>query len=308
MSYKEKEFLIAKPTKAYQFLMEILGLNMAEAQKYINKGKVIYQGKPLQNHEKNKILEKSVKVLLFSADCIGLNPIFTNEDFAIFNKPPKMLIHPKGRFAHHSLIDEIKATLGERATLVHRIDKETSGLVLAAKDYKRASELGELFLKGAVFKKYLALARGKLKYGEFCFSLPLATQQKGTDLSVRSLYLGQKRDLNLKFKEAKTQFKPLKFYKDTTLLEVIPKTGRTHQIRVHLFALGFPILGDPLYGCEDDKSRIYLDREFIQEGYKPLNNEERTRYFGASRLMLQAQELAFSYKGRDYTFSLKEEF
>ncbi|CAM2906951.1 RluA family pseudouridine synthase [Helicobacter burdigaliensis] len=308
MSYKEKEFLITKPTKAYQFLKEALGLSMAEAQKYINKGRVIYQNKVLQNNEKNKILEKSVSVLQFSTECKGLKPLFVNEDFAIFNKPPKMLIHPKGRFTHHSLIDEIKATLGERATLVHRIDKETSGLVLVARDYKRASELGELFMQGLVFKKYLALVKGVMEFGEFCFSLPLATQKKGCDLSVRSLYLGQKEGIELNFKEAKTHFKVLQTHKNTTLLEVFPISGRTHQIRVHLFALGFPILGDPLYGCEDDKSRLYLDREFIQEGYEPLSDEERERYFGAFRLMLQAQELGFCYKGKDYIFKLEQEF
>ena len=80
-----------------------------------------------------------------------------------------------------------------------------------------------------------------------------------------------------------------------------PITGRTHQIRIHLFAVGFPILGDPLYGCEDWQSRKYLDSEFIsKDDSLGLCGEKRIEYFGAERLMLHAYSLEFFYGGREY--------
>ena len=89
----------------------------------------------------------------------------------------------------------------------------------------------------------------------------------------------------------------------------MPKTGRTHQIRVHLYALGIPILGDPLYGAKDAHSREYLDCEFItQESAHPLSDSKRIEYFGASRLMLHAYKLEFCYCNKRYVFASDENF
>ncbi|TLD81287.1 RluA family pseudouridine synthase [Helicobacter sp. MIT 11-5569] len=310
--------------------MQNLHLNMADAQRYINKGKVRYKGEILQ--EKAKLLHDCVQVLVFKSDSVGLKPLYENADFAIFNKPAKMLIHPKGRFHHHSLIDEVRAYLGNTANLTHRIDKETSGLVLVGKHKKSISELGESFANNKIEKEYLALVKGdfsKSKFGtkDFCLSLPLATQPKGGDLCVRSKFSGESHSSFLKFKEAKSEFEILGNFWDSkacyTLLKVRPKTGRTHQIRLHLSALGFPILGDPLYGTQDSHSREYLDAEFIAP--KPIEKEKesqnqfcksdcglsdakRIEYFGSTRLMLHAYSLRFHYNGNDYYFKSIENF
>nr|WP_317381170.1 RluA family pseudouridine synthase [uncultured Helicobacter sp.] len=312
--------------------MQQLNLSMAEAQRYINKGRVRYKGVELQ--EKAKVLSHCVQVLVFEPNSIGLKPLFENEDFAIFNKPSKMLIHPKGRFTHHSFIDEVRAYLGVNANLTHRIDKETSGLVLVGKHKKSITELGLMFLNNSIKKEYLALTRVKVGIqnanGNFCLSLPIATQEKGGDLCVRSVYFANSQAHNgLKFKEAKTDFEILgilefddekneiltkdKIDKNSRflLLKVLPKTGRTHQIRVHLQALGIPILGDPLYGAKDLHSREYLDGEFITqklESKNALSDEKRLEYFGATRLMLHAYGLQFFYKGKKYTFKSAKNF
>ncbi len=337
MPFVLKEFPIPKPMKAHQFLMQCLHLNMAQSQRYINKGKVIYEGKPLKNNEKAKILEKSVCILIFEADSVGLKPLYENEHFALFEKPAKMLIHPKGRFAHHSFVDEVRSLYGEEASLVHRIDKETSGLVLVGKHSRSITKLGAMFANHHITKEYLALVRGDLSKSnwrgrDFCLSLPLATQPKGGDLCVRSKFLGQSEAESLSFREAKSEFEMLgvldfclqkSFGGDSnlqtvpcTLLKVRPKSGRTHQIRLHLYALGFPILGDPLYGALDVHSREYLDAEFLpaksqhlsRDSLYGLSNRRREIYFGATRLMLHAYHLKFNFEGKTYDFQSSKTF
>ncbi|AWI34489.1 RluA family pseudouridine synthase [Helicobacter apodemus] len=310
MPFIRQRFSIQTPIKAYQFLIHNLGLSMAKAQSHINKGKVIYKGKPLNNNEKNKILEDYVEIILFKPLSQGLKPFFENEDFALFNKPAQMLIHPKGNFHHYSLIDEIKFHCGKEATLIHRIDKETSGLVLVGKHQNAIKALGELFAKRKIVKEYLALTKGQIPYEAFCINCPISTQKRGEDLSIRSLYLGQiPHKENLSFKTAKTTFETLGHYGDSTLLKAIPITGRTHQIRIHLLSAGYPVLGDPLYGCEDKYAREYLTREFISEIESiPLSPKKRLQYFHSTRLMLHAYSLSFTYKSQSYHFKSLQNF
>ncbi|WP_104722452.1 RluA family pseudouridine synthase [Helicobacter mesocricetorum] len=310
MPFIKQSFPIQTPIKAYQFLMQNLGFSMPKAQSHINKGRVLYKGKPLSNNEKNKILEDCVDIILFKPISKGLKPLFENEDFALFNKPTQMLIHPKGSFNHYSLIDEIKLHCGKEATPIHRIDKETSGLILVGKHQNAIKALGELFAKRKVLKEYLVLAKGQIPYESFCINCPISTQQKGGDLSVRSVYLGQiPHKEKLSFKVAKTTFETLGYYGDSTLLKATPITGRTHQIRIHLLSIGYPILGDPLYGCEDKHAREYLESEFISQSQSsPLSPQKRLQYFHSVRLMLHAYSLRFTHKGKSYHFKSLQNF
>ncbi|MDE5592263.1 MAG: RluA family pseudouridine synthase [Helicobacter sp.] len=313
MPFIKQRYSIQKPTKAYLFLMNHINLTMAQAQSYISKGKVIYQDKVLSCADKNKILENSVEVMVFKPHSTGIKPSFENEDFALFNKPTQMLIHPKGRFNHHSLMDEIKQHCGDKAELIHRIDKETSGLVLVGKHKESIQILGEMFAKRKITKKYLALVRGKMPPYPFSIFLALSTQKKGDDLSIRSIHEKQDKP-NLTFKEAKTSFEILGYYGNNTLLQAQPLTGRTHQIRVHLFSLGYPILGDPLYGCEDYQTRAYLESENHRhctpqtKPSRPLTPQERLKYFGSTRLMLHSYCLKFVYKSKPYYFRSIQNF
>ncbi len=231
----------------------------------------------------------------------------------------------------------MRSLYGEEASLVHRIDKETSGLVLVGKHSRSITKLGAMFANHHITKEYLALVRGDLSKSnwrgrDFCLSLPLATQPKGGDLCVRSKFLGQSEAESLSFREAKSEFEMLgvldfclqkSFGGDSnlqtvpcTLLKVRPKSGRTHQIRLHLYALGFPILGDPLYGALDVHSREYLDAEFIpaksqnlsRDSLYGLSNRRREIYFGATRLMLHAYHLKFNFEGKTYDFQSSKTF
>ena len=311
MPFVLERFEIQEPIVAYRFLMNTLNLNMAQSQRYINKGRVIYCGEVLGNNDKNKILDSCVDVLVFKPNRLGIKVIFENDDFIVFDKPEKLLIHPKGRFRHDSLVDEIRSRCGNIASLIHRIDKETSGLVLVGKHKDSIRELGDMFAKNLVVKEYIAVAKGYIKGGNFCINLPLSMQEKGKDLNIRSVYLGQNlngkilslKSKNLNFKSAKSEFEILGYLQDNTLLKVRLHTGRTHQIRVHLHSINHSILGDPLYGCDDEISRKYLDSEFIEDlNNIALSDDDRVIYFGAKRLMLHSYSLRFTYKDREFYF------
>lgn len=313
MPFVLERFEIQKPIKAFRFLMDTLKLSMAQSQRYINKGRVVYNGEILGNNDKNKLLENFVDVLVFKPNKLGIKVVFENDDFIVFDKPEKLLIHPKGRFNHKSLIDEIRGYCGNDASLIHRIDKETSGLVLVGKHKDSIRELGDMFAKNLVCKEYLALCRGNLR-GDFCVFVPISTQAKGVDLSVRSVFLGEnlngnictKDSANFSFKDSKSEFEILGYIFNNTLLKVRLYTGRTHQIRVHLHSINHAILGDPLYGCEDHKAREYLDSEFIDGGDSSgMSDSRRIEYFGASRLMLHSYSMKFCYKSIDYCFKSK---
>lgn len=307
MPYVKQSFPLPYAMPAFLCLKRVLGVSVAEAQRLIDKGRVFYQGERVC--AKNQILRDCFMLLTYVPIARGMQPLFQTEDFAVMDKPAAMLIHQKGRFSHYSLLDEVRSLFGAGANLVHRIDKETSGLVLVGKHKKSLATLGEMFFKRNVVKEYLALVRGVFPHNPFSFSLPLATQQRGGDLCVRSVYAGE----NLVFKTAQTSFESLGILthnqQQYTFLKVIPQTGRTHQIRLHLEALGYPILGDPLYGTKDSYSREYLNGEFFTKGQNsPLSDVKRLEYFGAKRLMLHAYSLAFCYKNVSYCFKSIENF
>lgn len=195
-----------------------------------------------------------------------INIIYEDEDIIVIDKPSGLLTHPKNKLDKSENVvswllgkyPSIK-DVGEdkiRPGIVHRLDKETSGLLLIAKNQKSFEYLKKLFQERKIQKTYIALVHGKLKNKRGVIETPLG--KLGTKQTIR-IY-GKRQ---LKEKNAITEYKVLEEYNDYSLLQLMPKTGRTHQIRVHLKSIGHPIVCDPLYSgkhhiCPPELGRLFL--------------------------------------------------
>jgi len=286
MPFMLKKFYIKNETgkKIQQFLIDNTSLNISTSQKMISKGRVFDENnKILQNGQKVK--GEFIQVALFEGHTRGLNPIFETDDFAVFDKPSGVMVHPTSRNTEYTLLDEIRYHFGEGANLAHRIDQETSGLVLITKHKYSDIILKEMFENKQYDKNYLAVVDGEIN------------EEIKIDSGIRKAInskIGVKMETSCDGKESLTYIKPLYYDKDKnqTLVEATPMTGRQHQIRVHLDSIGHRIVGDPIYGIDEEISDQYL--------LKKLQLDNRIKETGNNRLLLHANYLSFKYKNINY--------
>lgn len=385
-------------SRAFKVLMNALGVSMSEAQRLIDKRRLFCNGEVVS--AKNEILRGEIELISYENAPRGQKPIFDNQNFAVFDKQSGILSHPNGRNCAYSLCDEIWHLYGAQAGVAHRLDRETSGLILVAKDKKTQTIFKTLFEKRLVKKEYLALVSGQTPL-EFSVDLPMnsACDEVKTRMRLCPLSEGGKeartefkrlcyfseqdllnlshemknaadKNLNLtetlenfasfesgferkfdekvsddlsylacenafeskfkrkfsenangdlpclnsfdsKFDESKKRQKEFSarensacdeseiqlgkgfdFSKGVSLLLARPLTGRQHQIRLHLFASGFAILGEPLYGLEKADIERILDKQ--------MSAFERVSLTGATRLCLHSNRLAFEFEGKSY--------
>ena len=215
-------------------------------------------------------------------ETIPLDIVFENDDLLVVNKPAGMVVHPspghdRGTLVHAALghAPEMEGIGGEqRPGIVHRLDKDTSGLIVIARNEQAHRWLQDQFRTRTVEKIYLALVDGKPPTPSGRVEAPLgrnATQRKL--MAVVPLAKGR---------EAVSEYRTLESFPEHTLLEVHPLTGRTHQIRVHLAFLGCPVSGDTIYGKK--KKTVALDRHFLH-AYRlkiVLPGESKPRIFEAN--------------------------
>lgn len=180
--------------------------------------------------------------------------IFEDDDILVIDKPAGITVHPAEGESDITIAEifadkytgDIKS---DRDMIVHRLDKGTSGVMVLVKNPSARASLVSEFKKRKVRKKYLALLIGKLKPEEGIIDMPLA----------RDIVKRQRIAPVEEGKDAKTLYKVVKYFQGHTLVEANPKTGRTHQIRVHFSAIGFPIYGDQRYGNPKEiTERIFL--------------------------------------------------
>ncbi len=292
MAFRNIEYRLETPVPAFLFLMRRVGVTQGQAQKIVAMRRLIVNGEVCM-HSGEKICG-DVIVQEFVPEPRGAAPIFTTPDFGLFDKPSGVLVHPKTHHTPYSLLDDIRHHYGKDANNIHRIDMETSGLVLAARHKKAERSLKMMFESRGVKKIYLAWVRGRVD-APFRVDAPILRNEDHSSIKLKML-------IDPKGKPSLTDFEPIEYDEtlDATLLLATPHTGRQHQIRLHLFHVKHPILGDPIYGVSTETAISYLDRK--------MNEAERRRETGASRLMLHAWELEFEYNNSRYLVRSKYDF
>lgn len=209
---------------------------------------------------------------------IPLDIIYEDSHILVINKMSGMVVHPGAGNRKHTLVNALlfhfPDIMGvgpeDRSGIVHRLDKETSGLMIAARNGDAYKRLQQQFKRREVEKRYIGLVWGKMsgKKGEYTWAIGRHVKH-GERISISTK----------KPKEALTQFSVQNEYDQFTLLELRPLTGRTHQIRVHLAAAGHPLVGDPRYGRR--KTRMLVPRLFLHASYLSFvhpGTEERAEY------------------------------
>ncbi len=280
MSYKIKKFSVKRKVKAFKFLMENFDLPMRDAQRWIDKKRLLLNGEVIM--QKSLDISGEIEVIVFEPTTRGLLPIFETRDFAVYDKPSGVLIHPANRFTEYSLTHELKHRYGSGANITHRIDKETSGLVVVAKHKEAEKSIKMLFESREVKKSYLAYVKGKINTKLF-IDAPIKKNREFDEIKLKV-------QISDEGKSSQTIVEPLHYHDtlDITLIKATPLTGRQHQIRVHMFHVKHPIIGDPIYGVSVKVADDYLNGR--------LSEEERVNLTGASRLMLHANTISFKYK------------
>jgi 23S rRNA pseudouridine1911/1915/1917 synthase len=195
---------------------------------------------------------------------IPLDIRYEDNDFLIINKPAGMVVHPAAGHEQGTLVNAVLAHCpdlpgigGERRPgIVHRLDKDTSGLIVVAKHDQAMRHLQKQFKNRTVAKSYLALVEGHIQPPQATIDAPI-----GRDPRQRKRMAVIRPGASARSREAQTVYTLLRSYDDFSLVECQPLTGRTHQIRVHLAFAGYPIVGDAVYGPR--KPRLPLKRHFL---------------------------------------------
>lgn len=283
MPFTLKKHKAIKGKKIQIFLIHELGLDPKIGQRLTSKGRIFDENMNTINTGE-VIPTDYIYIAVFEGMTRGLKPLIEFNDFAIFDKPTNLMVHPISKNTPYSLLDEIRYHFGEDANLIHRIDAETSGLIIVGKNKQSEIALKDMFQEKKYHKSYLAIAQGEIKEE--------IRIDKGLDRE--GLVIGVRMKVCDDGKESVTVIKPLKYNKekDLTLVEALPLTGRQHQIRVHLHSIGHTILGDPIYGVDDVNAENYLN--------KTLSEEDRFVVTKSNRLWLHANYLEFTYKDVTY--------
>lgn len=247
------------------YIAEQTGISRSQIQALIGIGAVLVNGRTFTQHYKIKA-EDVIKLTIPEQETAGLAPedisveiLYRDEYLIVVNKPANMVVYPAAGHSKGTLMNALAYHCGRLATIggplrpgiVHRLDKDTSGVMVIALEDSAYYNLVEQFRERTIHRKYVALVYGKLKdySGEISLSIGRSEGDR-KKMSTRTR----------RGKSAITKWKILKRFEGATMIEVFLGTGRTHQIRVHLASIGHPVAGDKTYG---KKTELEVNRKVI---------------------------------------------
>lgn len=251
---QEHNFIIKEETgRLDKVLTELLpSITRSHIQQWIKEGNVTVNGENLkanykvQPNDEIVIIEPELVSLEVLAEDIPIEIVYQDEDVVVVNKAQGMVVHPSAGHQTGTLVNalmyHIKDLSGINGTIrpgiVHRIDKDTSGLLMVAKNDSAHEKLAAQLKDKTSLREYIALVHGVIPHEKGTIDAPLG----------RSKVDRKKQDIIDGGREAITHFTVLERFKDFTLVSLKLETGRTHQIRVHMKYIGYPLAGDPIYG------------------------------------------------------------
>ena len=271
-----------------QFLSEAnLDLSRSQAKNLIEKHLILLNRKPTKPSAHVRaadIVSGSLpqpEPLSLEAEPLPLSVLYEDPSIIVIDKPPGMVVHPAYGNPSGTLVNALLYHCNDlagingvlRPGIVHRLDKDTSGVMVVAKNDEAFQDLTKQFKNRTVKKVYLAIVYGRMN------------QEEGSIESAIGRHPSQRKRMSTRTKrgrEAITRWKRLEGFDGCTLLEIFPRTGRTHQIRVHLSSIGHPVLGDPFYGRKGRPGAIH--NSALRECAKRMN-----------RQALHAQRLEFTH-------------
>lgn len=247
------DYVITDQTGRIDKVLTILEPEITRSQlkNLINDGHVTVNGQPVkpkykvQAGDKISLVKPEPQSLELTPENIPLDIVYEDDDMIVVNKPQGMVVHPAPGHPNHTLVNALLyhsplSTINGtfRPGIVHRIDKDTSGLLMVAKNDLAHQSLAEQLRNKTNKREYLALVYGQIKEDEGTIDAPLGRNPQDR----------KKQAVVKDGRHAVTHFKVVKRYDNFTLVKCILETGRTHQIRVHMKYIGHPLVGDPLYG------------------------------------------------------------
>lgn len=246
------EVEVLREERIDKYLAEELGISRSTVKKMIDEGFVLVNGKEakasliLSEADELFVKDGFIKEVSFEAEDIPINIVYEDDDLLVINKKSGMVVHPGNGNTSGTLVNalmhytkNLSKKEAFRPGIVHRIDKDTSGLMLVAKNDKAHDILAEGFKNKTIKREYIALVCGVIGEDSGVIDAPI-----GRDAKDRKKMCVTSENS----KKAVTHFKVLKRYEHYTLLRLILDTGRTHQIRVHMKYIGHPVYNDPVYG------------------------------------------------------------
>jgi len=259
-------------TRLDRYLTQQLdGLSRSAIQQLIGDGSITVNGKPVGKPGYALRLNDAVSALSVHPSSaardvvpqsLPLDVVYEDADLLVVNKAAGMVVHPAPGHYDDTLVNALLARYPElrsheeelRPGIVHRLDRDTSGLIIVARNLQTQSALFDLMQKHEVEKRYLALVNGTVNLDKGSIDAPIGRDPRNRQQMAISTIEGR---------DAVTHFRVQQRFARHTLLLLQLETGRTHQIRVHLKAIGHPVVGDPVYGSTHKRAGIDLQRQFL---------------------------------------------